>query len=97
VPLPVLGLVARPARAWVRGRGEDGWPVCRERGEDVRKFLHVTARGFAWAAEHDGQAAELLVKHAGPGGPPRTDLDMVRESQAEMGRVRPGHHTAAPL
>lgn len=70
---------------------EDSWPVCRERGEDVRKFLHVTARGFAWAAEHDGQAAELLVKHAGPGGPPRTDLDMVRESQAEMGRVRPGH------
>ncbi len=51
----------------------------------------MTARGFAWAAEHDGQAAELLVKHAGPGGPPRTDLDMVRESQAEMGRVRPGH------
>ena len=62
--------------------------ACRQRGDDLHAFLRASARGFAWAAQHPGRAAALLVQHGGPSGPAPGDLDMVLESQHEMSQVR---------
>ncbi len=43
----------------------------------VRRFVAATAQGYEYAAEHPGEAAEVLIKAA-----PEANPDLVRKSQA---------------
>ncbi len=47
-----------------------------ERSDVVRRFMAATARGYAYAAENPGEAAEILIKAA-----PEANPELVRKSQ----------------
>lgn len=54
-----------------------GEKTLAEKGDLARRFLKATARGYAYAAEHPQEAADILLKHS-----PESDPALVRASQA---------------
>ncbi len=72
-----------------------GRPICtavssRERADDLRVFLEASAKGWAFAAEQPGPAAQLLTELAGseyPDLPQPLDPAIVHESQVFISQV----------
>ena len=61
-----------------------------ERADDLRAFLEASAKGWAFAAEQPGPAAQLLTELAGSEYrdlPQPLDPDMVHESQVFISQV----------
>lgn len=49
----------------------------QEKPDVVRRFMQATSRGYRFAIEQPGEAAEILIKHAPEGNP-----ELIRRSQA---------------
>ena len=63
---------------------------CRTRADDLRAFLEASAKGWAFAAEQPGPAAELLTQLATSENrdlPQPLDAEMVHESQVFISQV----------
>ncbi len=64
---------------------------CRNRADDLRAFLEASAKGWVFAAEQPGPAAELLTQLANSEDgnlPQPLDAEMVQESQVFISPVR---------
>lgn len=54
-----------------------GTDYLENNGEEAKKFLEATSKGYEYAIAHPEEAAEILVKHA-----PEIDLELAKASQA---------------
>lgn len=58
-----------------------GTDYLEKNGEQVKKFLEATAKGYVFAIENPDMSAEILVKYA-----PEVDLELAKASQAFLSK-----------